>query len=78
VEWHLPAEKGEPPGERGFRLGQVLAPELVRTVAPEQGWKEVAWVGLRVVVLAKWTVAAQAANLFFEEAAEQQDWAQEL
>lgn len=73
------AKKGESSGwqERG-RLGLVLGPSLARRAEPEQGRKGVVWSGLRVVVLAKWAVEAQEADVFFEKAAEQQDWAQGL
>jgi len=75
----LLAEMGEPPGwHEGLRLGLVLGPSLARRAEPEQGRKGVVWSGLRVVVLAKWAVEAQEADVFFEKAAEQQDWAQGL
>ena len=56
----------------------VLGPESALGADPEQGGKGVAWSGLRAVVLAEWAVEAQEADVFFENAAEQQDWARGL
>jgi len=79
MQSHLPAKKGESTGwQERVRLGLVLCPELVRRAEPEQGGKGVAWSELKVVVLAKRAVEEQEADPFFENAAEQRDWAQGL
>ena len=79
MQSHLPAKKGESTGcQERVRLGLVLCPEWVRRAEPEQGGKGVAWSELRVVVLAKRAVEEQEADPFFENAAEQQDWARGL
>jgi hypothetical protein len=79
VQSHSPAKKGESTGwQERVRLGLVLCPEWVRRAEPEQGGKGVARSELRVVVLAKRAVEEQEADPFFENAAEQRDWAQGL
>ncbi len=72
----MSAEESQSLGWGRERLGPVLAPELAQKAEPEQGQKRVAWSGLRVAVLSKRAVGAQALHLFSEAVVEPPDWVQ--